>query len=147
MKTINHLQTKEASRYSDNDPEREGNKNTKFADFIIDERSLYQMLKKYDMVPCLGWGNLEYQKQLIKFFLLQQIHPNLYYRYPILVCPWCGDEECGFVSVIIEREEEVIVWKDFKLEPDNKPINIGPFYFIWEKYERAIKTTLGLSGE
>lgn len=55
MTTINTLQTKLSSRYDEFDPEQDGNKNTKFADLIIDGRSLYQMLKKHDLVPSLGW--------------------------------------------------------------------------------------------
>jgi len=146
MKTINRLQTKPSSRYTDFDPDQDGNKNTKFADLIIDGRSLYQTLKKHDLVPSLGWGSDEYQMQMIDYFLLKQPHPYLYYRYPILVCPWCGDEECGFISVFIEREEEIVIWKDFKLEPGNKSINIGPFYFKWEDYKRVINETFGTAG-
>lgn len=146
MKNINHLQTNPSSRYNDTDLEQEGNKNTKFADLIIDGSSLYQMLKMYDMVPSLGWGSEDCQRQMIDYFLLKQTHPYLYYRYPILVCPWCGDEECGFISVLIEREGDLVIWQDFKLEPDNKPINIGPFYFKWEEYESAINDTYGTAG-
>lgn len=62
MKKLNHLQTKPASRFADLDPNKEGNKNTKFADLIIDDRSLYQTLKKHDLVPSLGWGSDEWQK-------------------------------------------------------------------------------------
>ncbi|MNP53799.1 hypothetical protein D3C76_1483040 [compost metagenome] len=104
------------------------------------------MLSKYDMVPSLGWGSEEYQRKLIDYFLLKQLHPYLYYRYPILVCPLCGDEECGFISVFIEKDEEFIEWKDFKLEPENKPIPIGPFCFRLEEYERMIKNTYGTAG-
>lgn len=147
MKTINQLQTKPSSRYDSCDPEQEGNKNTKFADIIIDGRSLYQMLKKHDMVPSLGWGSEELQRQRIDYFLLKQLHEYLYYRYPILVCPWCGDEDCGFISVFIEREEELVIWQDFKLEPHNIAINIGPFYFKWEEYESVINETFGAAGE
>ncbi|MEK4058381.1 MULTISPECIES: oxidoreductase [Paenibacillus] len=146
MKNINHLQTNPSSRYNDSDPEQDGNKNTKFADLIIDGSSLYQMLKKYDMVPSLGWGSEGYQRQMIDYFLLKQTHPYLYYRYPILVCPWCGDEECGFISVFIEREGDLVIWQDFKLEPDNKRIHIGPFYFKWVEYESAINNTYGTAG-
>lgn len=146
MKNINHLETIPSSRYDDFDPEQDGNKNTKFADLIIDGNSLYRMLKMYDMVPSLGWGSNEYQRLIIDYFLLKLTHPSLYYRYPILVCPWCGDEECGFISVFIEREGDQIIWSDFKLEPDNKPINIGPFYFKWEEYERTINDTFGTAG-
>lgn len=143
MKTINHLTTEPASRFTDSDPEREGNKNTRFADLIIDGQSLYGMLKKYDLVPALGWGREEYQRQIIDYFLLRQLHPVSYYRYPLLVCPWCGDEECGFISVWIEREGDYVVWKEFKLEPGNQSLQIGPYYFKWDDYEAVIQQTLG----
>lgn len=142
MRELNYLQTRSAARYDDNDPERERNKNTTFADFIIDGKSLYQMLKKYGMVPSLGWGSIENQKQMIDYFLLKQLHSYLFYRYPILVCPWCGEEDCGFISVWIEREEDLVIWRDFKLEPSNSSIAIGPFYFNWKDYQRAIMDTL-----
>lgn len=64
----------------------------------------------------------------------------------ILVCPWCGDEECGFISVFIEKEDNLIIWRDFKLEPSNKAINVGPFYFEWDEYEKVINETFGIAG-
>ncbi|MNH83720.1 hypothetical protein D3C73_361210 [compost metagenome] len=143
MKTINYLETRPSSRYDDLDPEQDGNKNTKFADLIIDGKSLYQKLREYDMVPSLGWGSEENQRLLIDYFLLRRSHEYLYYRFPILVCPWCGDEECGYISVLVERDEELVIWSEFKLEHDNKPINIGPFYFEWENYEKVINDTFG----
>ncbi|GAS80393.1 hypothetical protein PAHA3_0463 [Paenibacillus amylolyticus] len=63
---ISILETKLASRYDEFDPEQDGNKNTEFADIIIDGRSLYQRLKKHELVPCLGWGSYEYQRLLIE---------------------------------------------------------------------------------
>ncbi|MNC27983.1 hypothetical protein D3C75_761730 [compost metagenome] len=146
MNTFNCLQTKPSTRYDDCDPERVGNKNTMFADLIIDGRSLHQMLKKYDMVPALGWGSKDYQRLLIDYFLLKEMHPYLFYRYPIMVCPWCGDEECGFISVYIVKEGDLVIWQDFKLEPGNKSIDLGPFYFRWEEYEQAIHDTFGAAG-
>ncbi|MEK8130436.1 oxidoreductase [Paenibacillus filicis] len=140
---INLLETRPSLRFDEMDPDQDGNKNTKFADLIIDGRSLYQMLKKYDRVPSLGWGRVEHQRQMIDYFLLKQQHEYMYNRYPILVCPWCGDEECGFISVIIDREEDIVIWKDFKKEHAHKSINLGPFYFKWENYEKAIMSTYG----
>lgn len=144
MATINVLETQPSSRYDEFDPSQDGNKNTTFADIIIDGKSLYQMLKRHDLVPALGWGSEQIQRQMIQYFLLKEPHEYLYYRYPILVCPWCGDEECGYISVKVYREEDVVIWKDFMLEHKNQPLNIGPFYFVWENYERAIQGTLGM---
>jgi len=73
-----------------------------------------------------------------------QPHEYLYYRYPILVCPLCGDEECGFISVMIDKEGDIVIWRDFILEGEKK-INIGPFYFTWDNYSTAINNTYGLS--
>ncbi|PAD31046.1 oxidoreductase [Paenibacillus sp. 7523-1] len=144
MTTINVLETQPSSRYDELDPSQDGNKNTTFADLIIDGKSLYQMLKRHDLVPALGWGTEENQRQMIQYFLLKEPHEYLYYRYPILVCPLCGDEECGYISVKVDRDEDVVIWKDFILEHKNQPLNIGPFYFVWENYERAIQNTFGL---
>lgn len=49
MKNINQLQIKQSSRYNDSEPEKEENKNKRFADLIIDGVSLFQKLKDYDM--------------------------------------------------------------------------------------------------
>ncbi|MBP1991622.1 oxidoreductase [Paenibacillus eucommiae] len=146
MRKINYLETKLSSRFNEFDPNKENNKNTLFADIIIDGTSLYQKLKKYDLVPALGWGSEEYQRLMIDYFLLVQPHEYLYYRYPILVCPWCGDEECGFISVKIDRESDIIIWKDFNLEHESKKIQIGPYYFHWDNYEQAIWSTYRIAG-
>ncbi|MBE7684079.1 oxidoreductase [Paenibacillus sp. P13VS] len=144
MTTINVLETQPSSRYDELDPSQDGNKNTTFADLIIDGKSLYQMLKRHDLVPALGWGTEENQRQMIQYFLLKEPHEYLFYRYPILVCPLCGDEECGYISVKVDRDDDVVIWKDFMLEHKNQPLNVGPFYFMWENYERAIQNTFGM---
>jgi hypothetical protein len=146
MRKISYLETKLSTRFDEFDPEQESNKNTKFANIIIDGISLYQRLKKYDLVPALGWGCDEHQRRMIDYFLLEKPHEYMYYRYPILVCHWCGDEECGYISVKVDREEDTVIWKDFLLEPDNKKINIGPFYFDWNNYKQAIENTFGTAG-
>lgn len=146
MKAFNQLQIRPTSRFNDSDLEKEGNKNTKFADLIIDGESLFYKLKKYDMVPSLGWGTEKHQRQMIEYFLLNELHTTLYYRYPILVCPWCGDEECGFISVSIDREGDQVTWSNFKVEPSNRPIDIGPYYFKWDQYESVIRSTYGITG-
>ncbi|WJM11282.1 oxidoreductase [Paenibacillus sp. PK1-4R] len=144
MVKISTIETKLASRYDEFDPEQDGNKNTRFADIIIDGTSLYQKLKKHELVPSLGWVSDEYQRLLIDYFLLKKPHESMYYRYPILVCPWCGDEECGFISVKIDKEDDVVIWSDFIL--NDKKLQVGPFYFGWENYKQAIENTFGTAG-
>ncbi|MFC4777303.1 oxidoreductase [Paenibacillus sp. GCM10023252] len=146
METFNYLEIKPSQRFDDLDPNQDGNKNTKFADLIIDGKSIYQILKKHDMVPSLGWGSAENQREMIDYFLLIDHHEYMYNRYPVLVCPMCGDEECGFISVQIEREGDIVIWENFKKENDSNPINLGPFYFEINNYERAIRKTFGTVG-
>lgn len=64
---ISILETKLASRYDEFDPEQDGNKNTKFADIIIDGRSLYQRLKNMNWY--LVWDGVAMN---IKDFLLNE---------------------------------------------------------------------------
>lgn len=60
------------------------------------------------------------------------------------VCPWCEDEECGFISVKIDREDDIVIWRDFIL--NDKNLQVGPFYFGWENYKQAIENTFGTAG-
>jgi hypothetical protein len=145
MKRMNTLETKPASR-SDFESIEEGQKNTKFADLNIDGKSLYKMLIKYNMVPSLGWMSNEWQREVIDYFLLRKPHETMWYRYPLMVCSWCGDVGCGFISVKIDKENNVVTWKDFYLEPEMKKINIGPFYFEWDSYKKVINSTFGVAG-
>lgn len=142
---INRIEMKPASR-SDFVAIADGEKNTRFADLIIDGRSLFQMLKTYDMVPSLGWMSQDCQREMIDYFLLRRPHETMWYRYPVMVCYWCGDEGCGFISVKVDRENNIVTWKDFFLEPDMKKIDIGPFHFQWDHYKRVINSTFGVAG-
>lgn len=144
MKKISFLETKPSSRYDESDPDQEGNKNTGFADLIIDGTSFFQRLKKYDLVPCFGWLTDEHQKLMIDYFLFKYPFELKYHRYPLLVCPWCGDSECGYISVSIDKESDIVEWSNFYIEPKFEKINIGPFYFEWDNYKNAIENTFGL---
>ncbi|MGR7945737.1 hypothetical protein ACU063_14895 [Paenibacillus sp. M.A.Huq-81] len=80
MIKVSHLEIKPGTRFHETDPDQDGNKNTRFADLLIDGKSLYQMLRKHDLVPALGWGSKEHQRKTIDYFLLRQRHEYLYYR-------------------------------------------------------------------
>ncbi|MCD1259239.1 oxidoreductase [Paenibacillus athensensis] len=147
MPVFNDLQFQPASRFDPLDCAQEGNKNIRFADVMIDGRSLYGMLRKHDLVPIFGWGGRERQLETLDFFLLRKPHESLFYRYPLLVCPWCGDEGCGFISVKVDREGERVIWKDFYAEHQRLSIPLGPFVFSWALYEQAILSTFEMFGE
>jgi len=89
MNIINTLETRLSSRYVKDGSEK--NNNTFFTDIIIDSVSLYQKLKEYDFVPAFGWGSDEHQQLITDCFLFKFPFEFQYHRYPILICPDCGD--------------------------------------------------------
>jgi len=52
----------------------------------------------------------------------------MYHRYRILVCPLCGDLECGFISVSVDNQSDTVEWSNFYLENRNEKLDIGPFF-------------------
>lgn len=141
MTKINHLETRLSSRYEEYDLKQAVNKNRVFADIIIDSSSLYQKLKKYDLVPAFSWGNVEDQQLMIDYFLFKYPFELKYHRYPIFICPECGDLECGYISVSIDKESDIVEWSNFYIEQSNQKLDIGPFYFKWDNYQFAIENT------
>ncbi|GGJ18610.1 oxidoreductase [Paenibacillus hunanensis] len=129
MNHVHQFQVKRLQPSPDSNHYPFGDKSESFMDVLIDGRSMYDMLKQHDRIPCFGWGNHEFQQQNIDYFLLEDMHPYLYYRYPLMVCSWCGDEDCGFISVFVERTGDLVTWQDFKMEPDDRSLALGPFTF------------------
>ncbi|MGG2028396.1 oxidoreductase [Gottfriedia sp. S16(2024)] len=113
-----------------------------FNHLIIDGISLYQKLMKYNFIPSLGWGVVEFQRDMIKYFLLEKPHELLWYRIPILICPDCGDLDCGFISAKIDLLDNKVIWKDFYVGDYNndyeRKLDLGPFYFDDQSYKKAI---------
>ncbi|MDP9375564.1 MAG: hypothetical protein M3Q65_24580 [Chloroflexota bacterium] len=69
-------------------------------------------------ITSFGWGPV-WTQQDAAARLLTDLPPDLLNgRRSILVCPECGDAGCGVVSAVVEREGNVIVWRDFGYEND-----------------------------
>ncbi|WP_407314183.1 hypothetical protein [Desulfosporosinus sp. SB140] len=126
----------------------------KFADLVINNKSLYETLvdKGFDYVSCLGWSFSDIQLNGINKLLLKSNPDFDNDRYAIFICPECGDLGCGAISVNIKRVGDIIIWSDFAVE-DNLGLyeieydrlkDLGPFYFQYDQYEAAIKSTFEL---
>lgn len=137
-----------------NNVDKYSNGEVAFADLIIDGNSLYQMFCGcgYDVISCLGWSFPHIQNDEISKLLLRNKPDFKGKRYAIYVCPLCGDLGCGAVSMKIERDSNIIIWKDFgfednlgiiKLQKENLK-GIGPFYFNFDQYQSAIKSSFGV---
>jgi hypothetical protein len=55
------------------------------------------------------------------------------------MCPQCGSLECGYFSVAIDKESDIVEWINFYLEHNNQRLEIGPFRFKWDNYKSAIE--------
>lgn len=139
MTRTNFLETRLMSRYGEVDLKQENN--TVFADLVIDSVSLYQRLKEYDLVPAFGYGNADQQKLITDYYLFKCPFDYKYHRYPIMICPQCGDLDCGYISVAIDKEADIVEWSNFYLEHNNLLLNIGPFHFEWDNYKSTIEKT------
>lgn len=139
MTRTNFLETRLSSRYGEVGLKQENN--TVFADLVIDSVSLYQRLKEYDLVPAFGYGNADQQKLITDYYLFKYPFDYRYHRYPIMICPQCGDLDCGYISVAIDKEADIVEWSNFYLEHNNLLLNIGPFHFEWDNYKSTIEKT------
>lgn len=119
-----------------------------YLDFVVDRRSLLDMLGGLDLAGCFGWGEAEEQQRAAEQLLLRspsELSPG---RVPLYVCPECGDLECGAVTVHVERTNDSFVWSDFAMEggPDSPPTryskwqSLGPFAFNKTEYWHVLQT-------
>ncbi|BBH24440.1 hypothetical protein Back11_57850 [Paenibacillus baekrokdamisoli] len=108
-----------------------------FIDFLIDGRSLYELVKRHGFIPVLEPEdkNLELRISELTLVRLSPLGGN---RYPIFVCAQCGDLDCGYISAIIEESNNMICWRDFKKGEDMKLNHIGPFYFKQRDYNNEL---------
>ena len=120
-----------------------------FFDFTIDGRSLWEKLKKPDMVSVLCF---EYAAKALdesiraanRLLLIEQAD-HQHDRRSLFICSECGDLGCGAISCLIVSEGDTIVWKEFGFQ-NNYEANVelgpyvgtGPFVFDVASYERAL---------
>jgi hypothetical protein len=118
-----------------------------FLDFAIDGQSLWEKLKKPDMVSVLCF---EYAAQALdesmkaaNRLLLAEKADHPHDRRSLFICSECGDLGCGAISCLIVREGDAVVWKEFGFQTnyeDNVDFyaGIGPFSFEVASYERTL---------
>ena len=119
-----------------------------YLDIIVDGQPLSEILGG-DMVSCLGWFVPEENAKAARRLLLEEAADLPNNRRTLYVCPECGDIGCGAVSLVVERVEDKIIWRDFGYENNYEEVvrtegyeNVGPFVFDRAEYEEAIKKAL-----
>ncbi|MGC5328286.1 oxidoreductase [Brevibacillus sp. SYSU BS000544] len=122
---------------------------TNFADIIIDEKSLFEEFKKYDLISTLGCFVDDFKKHSVERLLLESPSELENNRQQIYICPLCGDIYCGAITCLIDRDGEVVVWRDFRFENGDIESsyvlkNSKTYRFLWTEYEPVIRSTLNM---
>ncbi len=117
-----------------------GQTEREYIDIVIDGIPFSQLVF-HDLISPYGWQDEELQLQAIDRLLGMRI-PDLGDRNSFYVCPECGELSCGAVSMIIERTEVYVIWRDFGFQNnyENKIWHegfedVGPFVFEAHKYQ------------
>lgn len=101
----------------------------KYFDFIVSGISMKTLLnvEDIDLITPLGWGNQEYEQEIIKEFIGERQSQIASGRLVLYVCPECGDIGCGCISVDLEITEDKVVWKNFGYENDQDDIDFESY--------------------
>lgn len=121
---------------------RKGSNNTterSYYDFIINEKSLSEKLNmvQRDLIGSFGWAMNDYDRALAKQFMGLQKSDLDSARYPLFVCPECGDIGCGMITIDIVFEPNQVIWENFAYENGYEPIDFEyfeyPIVYIFDK--------------
>jgi hypothetical protein len=96
-----------------------GRTRREYLDFVIDGKSLQDLLDPGEMIGCLGWQSSTEEQVLIDQLLLKRPSPIGDDRVPIYICPECGQLDCGAVTVQIQKSKSGIVWSNLGFQKDN----------------------------
>lgn len=105
------------------------------ADFVVDGRGLGQALGFEDQRPWFGQTCFEYLPdragQMIEELKgLRPVKDALHGgRFPLYRCH-CGDIQCGVVSCVIQRTNDVVRWQDIRFEDDDDDAPTENFFVI-----------------
>jgi hypothetical protein len=125
-----------------------------FLDFVISGQSLWEQLRKPDMVSVLcseyaAKAHGESVRAINRLLLVEKAdHPDD--RRSLFICSECGDLGCGAITCHIVRDGGAIVWKDFGHQNNYEDHiargpyeGIGPFMFDAKRYESLFFEALG----
>lgn len=124
MPDVSTLRLREAHR-----PGGGGKTERTYFDFYVSDRRLLDLLgwSDADYITPLGWGQVKCQAYAVAELLRKRKPTLATRRYQLYVCPECGDIGCGAVTARIEREGDLVVWRDFGFENDYEEPRLGEF--------------------
>jgi len=122
-----------------------GRTERRFLDFVIDGVLLSSRLNVDSITP-FGWVDAgEHEASIDR--LLRKSPPNMAHgRTTLYICPECADLGCGAVTLSVQREAGVIIWKDFGFQNNYDDAvhtdgfeNVGPFTFDARQYHELFE--------
>lgn len=66
-------------------------------------------------LPPFGWTTTDFEQRSRRMLLLEELPDYDPQRVPIYVCNRCADYLCGYCSAVITREDDRIIWTDFRM--------------------------------
>jgi hypothetical protein len=125
-----------------------GRTSREYLDFIVDGQPLSPQIRR-DLVSTLGWSVPAANAEAVARLMIKESADLANHRHTLYVCPECGDLACGAVTVLIERDGDRIVWRDFAFQNENnekahreKIEGLGPFQFERVQYRKALSEAL-----
>jgi hypothetical protein len=117
----------------------------RFLDFVVDGVALSSRFD-VDFISPFGWFDAVEQEATINRLIGKSLPDMPNSRTTLYVCPECGDLGCGAVTLLIEREAGVVIWKDFGFENDYEDVvhtdgfeDIGSFTFDAIQYHELFE--------
>jgi hypothetical protein len=129
---------------------RENNSERNYYDFNISGQSLMTILKadNRDLISPFGWGDKNYEQEIIKEFTGQKNPQISGERLMIYVCAECGDLGCGAITAELKIIDTKVIWKNFRYEDNSSEIDftsfkdIPPFEFDRSDYFKKFKNIM-----
>ena len=113
---LSHLSIRKAERAARRLSNRMTQTGRVYADFVIDGEPLSRVIeaRKADLVSRLGWGPRIAHDDAIAHLLLEAAPDFPWFggRTALYVCPECGGLDCGAITIVIERQDDDIVWRE-----------------------------------
>ena len=128
-----------------------GRTERRFLDFIVDGVALSSLFDA-DFISPFGWLDANEQSASIDR-LLRKSPPDVSGgRITLYICPECGDLGCGAVTLSVQSEAGVIIWRDFGIQNNYEDMvhtdgfqNIGPFVFDADEYHEFFERIRSIS--
>ncbi|CAN5131457.1 hypothetical protein BH23VER1_BH23VER1_27440 [soil metagenome] len=92
--------------------------NGNYDDYFVNGQRLADTLRIGDFIPPFGWLDKAVESRFAEMLLRKTPSDLRKGRVPLFVCPECVDYGCGVGTCMIDREGDLIAWRDFGWETD-----------------------------